>query len=206
MDLVTTLGLAFGASWTSGINLYAMVATLGLLGRFAGLDLPGELDVATNWWVIGTAGALYCVEFVADKIPAVDSAWDAVHTFIRVPAGAIVAAAALGDFSPTIQVVAFLVGGGIALTSHGTKAASRAAMNLSPEPVSNVVASVTEDAIAIGGTILAVVAPLVMLVVVAIAVAISLWLLPRIYRFLRRAFGTARSVMRGKRRPARENM
>lgn len=199
MDLIGTLGLAFGAAWTSGINSYAMVATLGLLGRYAGLELPGELGVMTSWWVIGTAAALYCVEFVADKIPAVDSAWDAIHTFVRVPAGAIVAAAALGDFSPTVQVLAFLVGGGVALTSHGTKAATRAAINLSPEPASNVVASVVEDVIAVGGTILAVVLPVVMFVVVAVAVVISLWLLPKIYRFLRRAAVTAKSVIRGKR-------
>jgi hypothetical protein len=180
----------------SGINLYAMVATLGLLGRFAGLDLPGELDAVTNGWVIGTAVVLYCVEFVADKVPVVDSAWDVVHTFIRVPAGAIVAAAALGDFSPTVQVIAFLVGGGLALSSHGAKASTRAALNLSPEPVSNWVASVAEDVVAFGGTLLAIFLPAVMLVVVVVAVLVTVWLLPKVFRLARRWFAAARGLFR----------
>jgi hypothetical protein len=196
MHLITTLGLAFGSAWVSGINLYAMVATLGLLGRFAGLDLPGDLDAVTNGWVIGTSVVLYCVEFVADKVPVVDSAWDVAHTFIRVPAGAIVAAAALGDFSPTVQVIAFLLGGGLALSSHGAKASTRAALNLSPEPVSNWVASVAEDVVAFGGTLLAVFLPAVMLVVVAVAVLVTVWLLPKVLRLARRWFAAARGLFR----------
>jgi len=149
MNLISTIALAMGASWTSGINLYASVATLGLLSRFAGLQLPGELDVVTNWWVIGIASALYCVEFFADKVPWIDSTWDLIHTFIRVPAGAVLAAAAFGDFDKSIQAIALLLGGGLALSSHGTKAATRAVLNTSPEPVSNVVASVIEDIVAV---------------------------------------------------------
>ena len=196
MNVIATLGLAFGSAWVSGINLYAMVATLGLLGRFAGLDLPGDLGVLTSWWIIGIAVALYCVEFVADKVPVVDSVWDVVHTFVRVPAGAIVAAAALGDFSRGVQVAALLVGGGLALSSHSAKAATRAAVNLSPEPASNVVVSIAEDILAIGSTLLAAFAPVVMLVVVAVALVVTAWLLPKILRLLRRAFGSARSVFR----------
>ncbi|HEU4386639.1 MAG TPA: DUF4126 domain-containing protein, partial [Blastocatellia bacterium] len=116
MALVSTIALAMGSAWVSGINLYAAVATLGLLGRFAGLKLPGELGAVTSWWVIGIALTLYLVEFVADKIPVVDSVWDVVHTFIRVPAGAVLAAAAFGDFDPMIRVIAFLAGGGLALS------------------------------------------------------------------------------------------
>jgi Domain of unknown function (DUF4126) len=123
MDFVSTIALAMGASWVSGINLYATVATLGLLGRFANLRLPGELEVLTDWWVIAIALVLYLIEFMADKIPLVDSTWDAIHTFIRVPAGAILAAGAFGDFDKGVQVVALLLGGGLALSSHGTKAA-----------------------------------------------------------------------------------
>ena len=183
MDLIGTLGLAFGAAWTSGINLYAMAATLGLLGRFAGLELPGDLGVMTSWWVIGTAATLYCVEFVADKVPIVDSTWDVVHTFIRVPAGAVVAAAALGDFSPTAQVLALLAGGGLAFSSHGAKAATRAVINLSPEPASNVVASVVEDVVAFAGTFLAVFLPVVALVVVAVAAVVSVLVMRKFARF-----------------------
>src|SRR6185436_2609673 len=162
MRLLTTLAIAMGTSWVSGINLYAGVATLGLLGRFASLKLPGDLDVLTNWWIIGTAGGLYLIEFIADKVPLVDSAWDAIHTFIRVPAGAVLAATAFGDFDRGVQVAAFLLGGGLALSAHGTKASARAAINLSPEPASNVVMSLTEDVIAVGSVLLSVFAPFIL--------------------------------------------
>src|ERR1051326_5657443 len=111
MDFISTLAVSLGASWVSGINLYATVATLGLLGRLAHLKLPGELDVVTNWWVIGVALFLFVVEFIADKVPVVDNVWDVIHTFIRIPAGAVLAATAFGNFDRSIQVIAFLVGG-----------------------------------------------------------------------------------------------
>jgi len=111
MNLISTIAIAMGSAWVSGINLYACVATLGLLSRFAHLKLPGELEVVTNGWVIGVALALYVIEFVADKIPWVDSTWDVIHTFIRIPAGAVLAAAAFGDFDRSIQVIALLLGG-----------------------------------------------------------------------------------------------
>jgi hypothetical protein len=185
MSFIQTLALAMGSSWVSGINLYAGVATLGLLGRFAHLNLPGDLNVVTNWWVIGIAGALYVVEFFADKVPLLDSAWDALHTFIRVPAGAVLAAAAFGDFDKTVQVIAFLIGGGVALSSHGTKAATRAALNTSPEPVSNVSASLAEDVVAVGSISLAPFYPIIVIVIVVIAVIVSVILVPRIVRYLR---------------------
>jgi hypothetical protein len=121
MDFIGTLALAMGSAWVSGINLYATVATLGLLGRFSGLELPGELSVLTNWWVIGIASALYVVEFVADKVPFIDSTWDLIHTFIRVPAGAVLAATAFGEFDRGVQVAAFLRGGGLAVSAHSAK-------------------------------------------------------------------------------------
>src|ERR1044071_944078 len=159
MNFISTLAVSMGASWVAGINLYATVATLGMLGRFAHLKLPGDLDVLTNWWVIGVALFLFVIEFIADKIQYVDSIWDVIHTFIRIPAGAILAATAFGDFDRRIQVIALLVGGGLALSSHGTKAATRALINTSPEPVSNIMASLTEDVIAIGALLLAVFLP-----------------------------------------------
>ena len=185
MSFIGTLALAMGSSWVSGINLYAGVATLGLLGRFAHLNLPGDLSVVTNWWVIGTAIVLYLVEFFADKIPFVDSAWDAIHTFIRVPAGAVLAAAAFGDFDKPVQVVAFLLGGGVALSSHGAKAATRVAINTSPEPFSNTAASLSEDVVAVGSIALAPFFPVLVIVVVAVAVIGSLILVPRIIKYLR---------------------
>ncbi|HTG95363.1 MAG TPA: DUF4126 domain-containing protein [Pyrinomonadaceae bacterium] len=193
MNLISTIALAMGASWTSGINLYASVATLGLLSRFAGLHLPGELDVVTNWWVIGIASALYCVEFFADKVPWIDSTWDLIHTFIRVPAGAVLAAAAFGDFDKSIQAIALLLGGGLALSSHGTKAATRAVLNTSPEPVSNVVASVIEDILAVLSITAAVFLPYVLFGIVAIGLLITYLVLPRILRFFRQVFRGVRS-------------
>ena len=196
MNLISTLAIAMGAGWVSGINLYAAVATLGLLGRFAHLRLPGELDILTSWWIIGLAVALYLVEFVADKVPYVDSVWDAIHTFIRIPAGAVLAATAFGDFDRGVQVAAFLLGGGLALSAHGTKAGARAAINLSPEPASNIVASLTEDAIAVGSILLSFFAPFVLFAVIAGFVVISFLMARRIVSAmkgmmlrLRRAFG-----------------
>ena len=189
MGLISTLGLALGTSWASGLRLYAAIATLGVLGRFAGLDLPGQLSVVTNGWVIGIASALLVVEFVADKVPVVDSTWDAIHTFIRIPAGAALAALAFGDYDPKWQVAAVLLGGGAALSAHGTKAVTRLAVNTSPEPVSNMVVSTAEDGIAIGAILLAVFLPLVALVVVGLAMVVSVWLFPRIVRAVRRLFG-----------------
>jgi hypothetical protein len=194
MSLISTLAIAMGSAWVSGLNLYAAVATLGLMGRFAGLSLPGELAVVTNWWVIAVASALYVIEFLADKIPLVDSTWDAIHTFIRIPAGAALAAASFGDFSPAVQVIAFLLGGGLALSSHGTKATARAAINTSPEPVTNIAASLLEDVVAIGATMLAAYYPVLLLVLVGIAVIISIIILPKIIRFLRRVFGKVRAL------------
>src|SRR5258705_12701870 len=156
MNFISTLAISMGASWVAGINLYATVATLGLLGRFAHLKLPGELDVLTSWPVIGVALFLFVIEFVADKIQVIDSAWDVIHTFIRIPAGAVLAATAFGDFDRKVQVVALLIGGGLALSAHGTKATARAAVNLSPEPFSNIAVSLVEDVISIASIILAI--------------------------------------------------
>jgi Domain of unknown function (DUF4126) len=195
MNLLSTLALAMGSSWVSGINLYAAVATLGLLGRFAGLKLPGDLGVVTSWWVIGVALGMYVIEFFADKVPLIDSAWDAVHTFIRVPAGAVLAAASFGDFDKGVQVIAFLIGGGLAFSSHGTKAATRAAINTSPEPASNIAASLAEDIVAVGSIVLAWVYPVAMIVLVVIAVVLSIFLVPRIVRYLRRVLARLRNLV-----------
>jgi hypothetical protein len=185
MDLISTIAIAMGASWVSGMKLYAAVAMLGLLGRFTSLQLPGELEILTNWWVIGVASALYVIEFVADKIPFVDSTWDVIHTFIRVPAGAVIAAAAFGDFDRGVQVIAFLIGGGLALSSHGTKTTTRAAINTSPEPFSNIAASLAEDGLAIGSVLLAAFYPILLFIVVAIGLLISIIILPKIIRYIR---------------------
>jgi hypothetical protein len=192
MDFVSTLAVSLGASWVSGINLYATVATLGLLSRFANLKLPGELDIVTNWWVIGVALFMFVVEFVADKVPVVDSVWDVIHTFIRIPAGAVLAATAFGDFDRSVQVIALLVGGGLALSSHGTKASLRALVNTSPEPVSNVVVSLAEDVLVIVAVVLALFLPVLVFFVIGAGLAVSIWILPRVIRFFRSVFRKVR--------------
>ncbi|HKZ01484.1 MAG TPA: DUF4126 domain-containing protein [Pyrinomonadaceae bacterium] len=192
MSLISTLAVAMGASWVSGINLYACVATLGLLSRFADLHLPGELQVLTSWWIIGVAAVLYLVEFLADKIPIVDTTWDVIHTFIRIPAGAVLAAAAFGDFNKSVQVVAFLLGGGLALSSHGTKAAARALINASPEPVSNIVISTLEDLLAVATVVSAFFLPFLLFVLVGVGLVVSALILPRIVRFFLQVFRNVR--------------
>lgn len=198
MNLIQILGLAAGSAWTSGINLYATVAVLGLLEHYKLVKLPGELHVLDNWLIIGVAIGLYCVEFFADKVPYVDTVWDAVHTFIRVPAGAALAFAATTDLNPTVHVLALLLGGGIALSSHGTKATVRAAANVSPEPLSNWMLSIVEDIIAVGGVVLSVVAPVVALFVVAAFLVLFFWLLPKVLRRVRRMLGAARDFFAGR--------
>jgi hypothetical protein len=195
MSFISTLAISMGASWVAGINLYATVATLGLLGRFAHLKLPGELDVVTSWWVIGLALFLFVVEFVADKIQLVDSAWDIIHTFIRIPAGAVLAATAFGDFDRRIQVIALLLGGSLALSSHGTKAAARALINTSPEPVSNIVVSLAEDVLAVVTMVLALFFPVLVFLVIAAGLLFSFWLLPRVLRFFRKVYQRIRGFL-----------
>lgn len=197
MEWFSTLTLALGTAWTSGINLYATVAVLGLLQRFGSIKLPGGLDVLDNWWIIGIAAGLYLVEFFADKIPYVDSVWDVVHTFIRVPAGAAVAYAATNQIDPSVYTIATLLGGGLAFSSHGTKAALRAGANLSPEPVSNWVLSIVEDIIAFVGAILAVFAPVLIAIVLVIFVVFFLWFFPKVVRAVKRIFSAIGAFFRG---------
>jgi hypothetical protein len=199
MSVIQILGLALGSAWTSGINLYATVAVLGLLQHFGLARLPGGLHVLDNWLVIGIAAFLYTIEFVADKIPYVDSVWDVIHTFIRVPAGAIIALSATTDLSPTVQVLALLLGGGLALSTHGTKATLRAAANASPEPVSNWTLSVVEDVFTFGAAVLAVLHPVVILVVILIFLLVLAWILPKVLRRLRRMLAGARNLLSGRR-------
>ncbi len=181
MDAIIALSTALGASWASGVNLYAAVATLGCLHRFGAVQLPGSLDILGSGYVIAVAIVLYVIEFVADKVPYVDSVWDAVHTFIRVPAGALVAMGAASGLGPETQAIAFMLGGGVAFTAHGAKAATRLAINASPEPFSNSVASVVEDGFVFLLVSLLVFHPLIAAMIVLAILALTVYLLPRIF-------------------------
>jgi hypothetical protein len=182
MDITTTIALSLGIAWASGINLYAAVFMLGFMGTNGHIDLPPDLLVLQDPAVMMAAGFMYCVEFFADKTPGVDSGWDAIHSFIRIPAGAVMASMAVGDVSPAMQVAAFLVGGAVTTTSHATKAGSRVLINTSPEPFSNWVASVAEDIIVIGGLWTALYNPVLFLILLGVFIVLMIWLLPKIWR------------------------
>ena len=195
MNPLATLGLGMGSAWLSGFNLYATVVTLGLLSRFHLVQLPGELNVVSRGWVIATAAILYLVEFLADKIPVVDSVWDAIHTFIRVPAGAVLAASAFADFSPTVRVAALLAGGTLALSSHGTKASVRMTANAIPEPFSNIFLSVLEDVFTIVLAVLAAFHPIVVLGIILVFILVLTWYAPKVLRAIRRMLKQAGTVL-----------
>jgi uncharacterized protein DUF4126 len=184
---IQTLSFVLGAGFSSGLNLYATVATLGLLQRFGVVHLPAPLQALGHPWVIGIAAALYLIEFFADKIPYVDTVWDFIHTFIRPPAAALLAYAAAGGAASEWRWGAALLAGGVALTSHGTKASTRAAVNASPEPFSNWTLSLGEDVFAIWLSWMATAHPVATTIVVAVLVALCVFLLYRLFRFARRA-------------------
>ncbi|WP_295389021.1 DUF4126 domain-containing protein [uncultured Thiodictyon sp.] len=197
MDTLTqTLALTLGASWASGINLYATMLVLGLAGATGTVDLPPGLDILSDPRVLAAAGLMFIVEFFADKVPGVDSAWDGLHTFIRIPAGALMAMGAAGDVGPVGDTLIALLGGGVAAASHATKAGTRIMLNTSPEPFTNWIASVTEDVGVVGGLLLALTNPGIFLICLALFFLLLIWLLPmlwhgikRVGQGLRRRFG-----------------
>ena len=189
MDIVQSLSLAGGLAWASGIRLYAVLFSAGLLGNLGYLALPATLQPLENPWVIGIAGTLFAVEFLADKIPIVDSIWDGIQTFIRIPAGAVLAALAMGEHPPELMLVAGLLGGSIAAGTHLAKAGGRALINTSPEPFSNVAASLGEEAMVAGGLYAAIYHPVVFLIILGGFVILLIWLLPKLIRGIRMLFG-----------------
>ena len=187
MNPLETLSLVLGAGFSSGLNLYATVATLGLLQRFGVIQLPEHLRILAHPVVLGIAVVLYLLEFLADKVPYIDSIWQAVHTFIRPPAAALLAFGATSAAPEAWRWGAALLAGGIALTSHGTKASARAAANMSPEPFSNWALSFGEDALAVWLVWFATAHPTAAIIVVGALFGVSLFLLYHLFRFLRRA-------------------
>ncbi len=186
--LIHTLALTMGVAWASGINLYAAVAVLGLAGNAGYVQLPDTLAIVQDPLVIIAACFMYCVEFFADKIPGVDSTWDALHTFIRIPAGAMLAAGAVGDVTPALAVAAGLVGGGITAATHATKAGSRMLINTSPEPFSNWFASIAEDLAVFAGLWAALAHPVIFLILLVIFLLTLWWLLPKVWRGVKTVF------------------
>ena len=182
------MALAAGLGWASGLRLYALIFTLGALDRFAGVTLPGDLSVLSNLWVMGISGLLLLTEFFADKIPWLDSVWDSIHTFIRIPAGAMLAGAVMGDQGSAMQIATALLGGTLAAGTHLAKAGTRAAINTSPEPFTNVAASTAEDAMFAGGVWAMLNYPLLFLGGLAVFIVFAIILMVLLWRFVRGIF------------------
>ncbi len=187
-QISTTLALTMGLAWASGINLYATLFTLGYLANTGNIALPADLEIIANPVVMGAAGFMYCVEFFADKIPGVDTGWDTLHTFIRIPAGAMLAAGAIGDLNPAVEVAAAILGGGLTTVTHATKAGTRVLINTSPEPFSNWTASIGEDIAVIGGVWACLNHPILFLVALVLFIALIIWLLPKIWQGIKKVF------------------
>jgi hypothetical protein len=185
MSPIDTLGFALGTSFASGLNLYLTIAAAGLFQRFGVIQLPDSLQVLANPIVLGVAIAMFVIEFVADKIPYVDTAWDAVHTFIRPPAAAIIAYSAFGQVPEEWKVGASLLAGGVALTSHGAKATSRAAANTSPEPFSNWTLSVLEDGLVVFLTWMAAMHPVITTAIVVVLVILAVMVIWKLYGYFK---------------------
>ena len=197
MDTVSIIALSMGAAWASGINLYATIFMLGYLGTTGNIDLPPDLMVVTDPLVMTSAGLMYCVEFFADKTPGIDTAWDSLHTFIRIPLGAVLAMGAVGDMTPAVELAAFIVGGSLAAATHATKTGSRIVINSSPEPVTNWTASIGEDLLVITGIWAALNHPVAFLIALVIFIALMIWLLPKIWRGVKHIFNSIRNFFIG---------
>lgn len=188
VDTLSSVALAGGLSWASGLRLYLALFIAGWFSQQGWIDLPPALEVLESPWVLLVTGGLAVVEFLADKVPLVDSSWDVLQTFIRIPAGAILAAAVMGTMDPAWTTVAALLGGGMAAGAHFTKASTRAVINLSPEPFSNWAASATEDVMVTGGLLSAFFLPWLLFLLLALFILLALWLLPRVVRGLNQFF------------------
>lgn len=188
MDITQTIALTMGVAWASGINLYAAIFVLGYLGMTGNIVLPPDLQILSDPMVMVAAGFMYFVEFFADKIPGVDTGWDAIHTFIRIPAGAVLAAGAVGDVGTGAQLAAGIVGGALATGAHLTKAGTRVLINTSPEPVTNWFASIGEDVAVIAGLWTALYHPVLFLVLLTVFILMMIWLLPKIWRGVKKIF------------------
>ncbi|MDO3379974.1 DUF4126 domain-containing protein [Geoalkalibacter halelectricus] len=196
-QVVSIIALTMGVAWASGINLYAAILVLGLLGASGHLVLPPGLEILTHPLVLVVAGFMYLVEFFADKVPGVDTSWDVFHTFIRIPAAAALAAAAVGEMHPAVSLAAALIAGGLATGVHLTKAGTRVLINASPEPFSNWTASVSEDVVVVAGLWTALYHPWIFLFLLVIFVALMLWVLPKIWRGVRTLFEALSRLFRG---------
>ena len=197
MDTVHIIALVTGIAWASGINLYATILILGLLGHYQYLSLPIQLNILSEPMVMIAAGFMYFTEFIVDKIPGLDSLWDAIHTFIRIPAGAILAMSAISGTDPTLEIAAFIVGGTLAAGAHTTKSSVRLLMQSSPEPLSNWTASIAEDLLVVAGIWTALSHPWIFLTALSLFICIMIWLLPKLLLVLKKTLLRIKALANG---------
>ena len=202
MDTVSIIAATMGVAWASGINLYAAIFMLGWMSTTGTLDLPPDLEILGNPLVIGAAGIMYVVEFFADKIPGVDTGWDVIHSFIRIPAGAMLAAGAISPLGAEAELAGLLLGGTLTAGSHMTKAGSRVLINTSPEPFTNWAASVGEDVAVIGGLWAALHYPVLFIVALVLLILLMAWLLPKIWKGIKTVFRKLGALFGGGKSPA----
>jgi hypothetical protein len=196
-QIASIIALTMGAAWAAGINLYAAILVLGILGTTGNINLPPDLHILMDPLVLGAAGIMYAVEFFADKVPGVDNGWDALHTFIRIPAGALMAAGAVGDINPAVAVAAAILGGGIAAGTHAAKAGTRVIINTSPEPFSNIAASLAEDITVIFGLWVALQHPWFFIILIVVFLVFLAWVLPKIWKAIKTIFSRIARFFRG---------
>lgn len=198
MGVVEIIALSMGVAWASGINLYAAIFVLGWLGSTGSLTLPEGLQICTDPLVMSAAAAMYLIEFFADKIPGIDTLWDSIHTFIRIPAGAILAAGAVGDLGQGAELAALLIGGTLSSASHATKAGSRVLINTSPEPVTNWIASIGEDIAVVAGLWTALHYPVLFLLALVVMIVVMIWLLPKLWRGIKLLLVRVSTLFKGR--------
>jgi hypothetical protein len=199
-EVISIIALTMGAAWAAGINLYAAILVLGILGNTGNINLPPDLHILMDPMVLGAAGIMYAVEFFADKVPGVDNGWDALHTFIRIPAGALMAAGAVGDINPAVALAAAILGGGIAAGTHAAKAGTRVMINASPEPFSNIAASLAEDVAVIFGLWVALQHPWFFIILMVVFLVFLAWVLPKIWRAIKLVFSRIARFFKGEKK------
>jgi hypothetical protein len=200
-EIALIIALTMGTAWAAGINLYAAILVLGILGSTGNIHLPPDLQILMDPLVLGAAGIMYAVEFFADKVPGVDSGWDALHTFIRIPAGALMAAGAVGDINPALAVAAAILGGGIAAGTHVVKAGTRVMINTSPEPFSNIATSLAEDLLVVFGLWTALQHPWFFIILMVVFLLFLVWVIPKIWKAVKIVFSKIVGFFKGTKQP-----
>jgi len=204
--IIKTIALTMGVAWASGINLYAAILVLGIMGATGNINLPPQLVVLSDPLVIGAAGVMYVTEFFADKVPGVDTGWDTIQTFIRIPVGALLAAAAVGDVNPPVAIAAAILGGGMAASTHATKSGARVLINTSPEPFTNWAASLGEDIAVVVGLWTALYYPWLFVIFLVLFILLLVWLLPKIWKGVKTVLNLIAGLLKPRKKENRNNI